>query len=70
VIRRLIHRLAIGVFLLNLLAVTWPLLAWFRSPEPFVLGLPMSMAWPIAWIIIGWIMLLVVYHFDSKDQGE
>jgi hypothetical protein len=70
VIRRLIHRLAIGVFLLNLLAVTWPLLAWFRSPEPFVLGLPMSMAWPIAWILIGWIMLLVVYHFDSKDQGE
>jgi hypothetical protein len=70
VIRRLIHRLAIGVFLLNLLAVTWPLLACFRSPEPFVLGLPMSMAWPIAWIIIGWIMLLVVYHFDSKDQGE
>ena len=69
-IRRLIHRLAIGVFLLNLLAVTWPLLAWCRSPEPLVLGLPMSMAWPIAWIIIGWIMLLVVYHFDSKDQGE
>ena len=69
-IRRLIHRLAIGVFLLNLLAVTWPLLAWFRSPEPFVLGLPMSMAWPIAWIFIGWIMLLVLYHVDNKDRGE
>ena len=58
------------VFLLNLLAVTWPLLTLFRSPEPFVFGLPMSMAWPIAWILIGWIMLLVLYYVDSKDQGE
>lgn len=69
-IRRLIHRLAIGVFLLNLLAVTWPVLGLFRSPEPLVLGLPMSMAWPVAWILIGWIMLLVLYHFDNQKPGE
>ncbi|MDJ0750035.1 MAG: hypothetical protein QNJ11_11155 [Woeseiaceae bacterium] len=68
--RLLIRRLAIAVFLLNLLAITWPVLVLFRSPEPLVLGLPMSMAWPIAWILIGWVMLLVLYHFDSKDQSE
>lgn len=68
--RLLIRRLAIAVFLLNLLAVTWPVLILFRSPEPLVFGLPLSMAWPIAWILIGWVMLLVLYHFDNKGQSE
>ena len=68
--RRLIYRLTIGVFLLNAVAVTWPVLGLFRSPEPLVFGLPMSMAWPIAWILIGWIMLLVLYYFDNKDRDE
>ena len=68
--RLLIRRLAIAVFLLNLLAVTWPVLMLFRSPEPLVFGLPLSMAWPVAWILIGWVMLMVLHHFDSKDQGE
>ena len=66
-IRPLIRRLAIGLFLLNLLAVTWPLVTLFRSPEPLVFGLPLSMAWPIAWILIGWIMLLVLNHFENSD---
>ena len=69
-IRPLIHRLAIGVFLLNLLAVTWPVISLFRSSEPLVFGLPLSMAWPIAWILISWIMLLVLHHFDNRDEGE
>ncbi len=68
--RLLIRRLAIGVFLLNLVAVTWPVLTLFRSAEPLVFGLPLSMAWPVAWILIGWITLLVVYHVDKKDEGE
>lgn len=68
--RSLIRRLAIGVFLLNLLAVTWPVLSLFRSPEPLVFGLPLSMAWPVAWILIGLITLLVLDHFEKKDTGE
>ena len=68
--RHLIRRLAIGVFLIYLLAVTWPVAALFSSPVPQVLGLPLSMAWPIAWILIGWIMLLVLDHFENRDQGE
>ena len=69
-IRALIRRLALGFFLFYLLAVTWPLAALFRSPEPMVFGLPLSMAWPIAWILMGWIVLLVVDHFDNKGEGE
>ena len=69
-IRPLIRKLAIGLFLLNVLAVTWPLVTLFRSPEPLVFGLPLSMAWPIAWILIGWIMLLVLDRFENRDPGE
>ena len=69
-IRPLIRRLAIGVFLLYLLAVTWPVATLFRSAEPLVFGLPLSMAWPIAWILIGFITLLVVDYFENKGQGE
>lgn len=66
-IRLLIRRLAIVVFLLNVVAVTWPGITPFRSPEPLVFGLPMSMAWPIAWILIGFVTLLVLDHFENKD---
>jgi TRAP-type C4-dicarboxylate transport system permease small subunit len=68
--RPLIRRLAIGVFLLYLLAVTWPVATLVRSPEPPVFGLPLSMAWPVAWILIGLVMLLVLDHFENKDKAE
>ena len=55
-----------GVFLLNVLAVTWPVVSLFRSPEPLVFGLPLSM---IAWALIGFIMLLQD-HFEDRDRGE
>lgn len=68
--RSLVRRLAIGVFLLNLLAVTWPVASFFRSPEPMVFALPLSMAWPIAWILIGFVMLLVLDYSENRDEGE
>ena len=69
-IRLLIRRLALGFFLLYLLAVTWPAATLFRSPEPMVFGLPLSMAWPIAWIVIAFIVLLVLDYFENKGEGE
>ena len=68
--RPLIRGLAIGAFLLYLLAVTWPVATLFRSPEPLVFGLPLSMAWPVAWILVGLVMLLVLDHFENKDKAE
>ena len=69
-IRHLIRRLAIGVFLLYLLVVTWPVATLFRSSEPLVFGLPLSMAWPVAWILIGFMTLLVLDHFENKGKDE
>ena len=65
-----IRRLAVATFSLNLLAITWPVVTVFRYPEPFFLGLPLSMAWPIAWILIGWITLPLLDHFESKDEAD
>ena len=69
-IRPLVRRLAIGVFVLYLLAITWPVATLFRSPEPLVFGLPLSMAWPVAWILVGFIMLLVLDHFENRGEGD
>ncbi len=64
------RRLAAGVFLLNLLAVTWPVADWFSAAEPLILGLPPSMVWPIAWILIGWVTLLLLDHFENRGNGQ
>ena len=37
-------------FILMALAVTWPGLVLFARIEPFILGLPFSLAWISAWI--------------------
>ena len=68
--RPLIRRLAVGVFLVYLLVVIWPVAILFRSAEPLVFGLPFSMAWPVAWILIGFAMLLVLDYSENKDEGE
>ena len=69
-IRSLLRRFAIGFFLIYLLAVIWPGSVLFSSAEPLVFGLPASMAWPIAWILVSWILLLLLDHFENKSQGD
>ena len=68
--RTLIRRIAIGVFLLNALAVTWPVASFFKAAKPLVFGFPLSMVWPVAWIVVGLVMLLVLDHFENGHQAE
>lgn len=68
--RTLIRRITVIVFLMNALAVTWPVLTFFRMPEPFPLGMPMSMIWPVAWIIISGIILLALDHIEKQYEDE
>ena len=64
---KFMRRLAIGVFVLNLVAVIWPVLGLFRSPEPSVLGFPLSMAWPVLWIVISWVALLLLDYVEEES---
>lgn len=65
--RTVVRRIVIAGFVLNLVAVIWPVLALFRSAEPYVFGLPLSMAWPISWILFGWVLLLCLDY--SEERG-
>ena len=68
--RSLVRRLTVTVFCCNLLAVTWPGLYFFRMPEPFPFGMPMSMVWPVCWIIVSGITLLFMDSVEKRYEDE
>ncbi len=52
-----------------LLAMTWPGFAHFgNSIEPYVLGLPFSFVWVIAWVLATFVVL-VIYHNTGDREG-
>lgn len=49
-------------------AVTWPGYDWFGNRiEPYVLGLPFSLAWIVGWVFLTF-LVLVVYHASGRRQ--
>lgn len=66
--RHLIRRLTILFFAVYLLAVIWPVATWFSGPAPLVFGLPLPLAWSIAWILGGFIVLIVLNWVEERDQ--
>ena len=47
-------------------AVTWPGYAWFGNRiEPYVLGLPFSLAWIVLWVLLS-LAALVLYHTTTE----
>lgn len=51
-----------------LLAMTWPVYARFgNSIEPYVLGLPLSLAWVVGWVLMTFVVL-VAYHATGGDE--
>ena len=45
-----------------LFCLCWPGYAWFgNSIEPFVFGVPFSLAWVVGWILLTFVVLLL-YH--------
>jgi hypothetical protein len=55
-------------FLLYLLAVIWPLGTLFAGAEPFVLGLPFSLFWPVLWIIMGAAVLALLDRAEDVER--
>lgn len=51
-----------------LLALTWPGYAWLgASVEPYVLGLPFSLAWNALWVTLSFVALLL-YHGSRRRR--
>ncbi len=64
------RRLTIAFFVVYLVALTFPGYLPFSEPRPFVLGLPLSFAWVILWVILGWAVLAALYFVERRERRE
>lgn len=61
---RLRRLLFLGVLMTASVALIWPVYALVAQPLPLVLGLPMPLAWIVAWLLI--IMGALVWLYRSE----
>jgi fatty acid desaturase len=53
------------------LALIWPLYTLFSGPFPLILGLPLSLAWVVLWLVLVFLGLLWQYQGDrNQDRKE
>jgi hypothetical protein len=43
---------------------------WFNQTSPLVLGLPMILAWLVAWTILSSVSLGVIYLIDPANRSD
>lgn len=61
--------LAFAVFCaVCLAAVTWPGMDLFGGAEPFVLGLPFSLAWNVGWVAASFVALALLHR--ATGEGD
>ncbi len=54
-----------------LCALTWPAYAWAGARiEPRILGLPFSMAWVVAWIVLTFAALVLYELLGERARGR
>ncbi len=64
--RSTFHRLVMAFFGLYALAVTWPVVTLFKDPLPLIFGFPLPLAWSIAWILLGFVVLVILNWFEER----
>lgn len=63
-------RVVFGYLALFLVAVTWPGAVPFNRFEPQILGLPFNLAWPAAWVLAGFVLLLWLDRAVSAEEAD
>jgi len=58
------------IILVTTLAIVWPGYQFFSSAEPLVAGFPLSFAWMILWVIIGFAAMMWLYLSDRKHEAQ
>ncbi|MDY7095636.1 MAG: hypothetical protein SX243_21895 [Acidobacteriota bacterium] len=56
----------VGIVIAAALALVWPVASWVANPLPLVLGLPMSLAWIVGWLLVVCAGLAWMYRGDRK----
>ncbi|MFK7987859.1 MAG: DUF3311 domain-containing protein [Sandaracinaceae bacterium] len=52
-------------------AVTWPGYAWFGNRvEPYVFGLPFSLAWNVGWVGLTFVVLVAYHATGPRDAHD
>lgn len=54
--------------ILTTFAVVWPGYAIFSSATPLIFGFPLSFAWIIFWVIVGFAAMVGLYLTDSHND--
>jgi len=49
------------------LALIWPVYPLAGSIRPYVLGLPLSFAWVVGWLVVMFVALVLFYRTDATD---
>ena len=62
------HKLLLGSVLLALLASIWPGYLLGDRIEPYILGLPFSMVWLTACIVLVFAALLLTFRADMRAE--
>jgi hypothetical protein len=60
----------VGVVILATLALTWPVYPFFSAAQPYVLGLPLSLAWVVGWLAVVFVTLAAVYWVEEVTPGD
>ena len=59
-----------SVLLLAILALIWPIYPMFSGTTPQILGLPLSFAWVVLWLLITFVGLVWLYRRDEAESPE
>jgi hypothetical protein len=67
---RTARTLAATYFVLSLIACTWPGYLPFARTQPFVFGLPFSMAWIAAWLAGSVVVLFLLDRVEARYRAD
>lgn len=65
---RTARALAIGYFIVALIAVTWPVMVPFARIHPLILGLPFGMGWIMLWVIGAPLVLWLLDRVERRHR--
>lgn len=65
---RRVYAAAAVFFCVVLAALVWPVYPLFADIRPLVLGMPLSLAWVVAWVVASFLGLLAVYLWEGRRR--
>lgn len=68
--QRRVYLGATAVLVVVFLALIWPVYPLFAGIRPFVLGVPLSLAWVVGWLLVSFVTLLAVFVWEDRRGGD